>query len=54
MNAALVLFTENFSDAVYSMKTPTALIWGSNDRVAPCATARLLRIRSTAGTIFFP
>lgn len=45
MNAALALFTENFSDAVYSMKTPTALIWGSNDRVAPLRTARLLASR---------
>ncbi|MDT8317636.1 MAG: alpha/beta hydrolase [bacterium] len=40
--AALALLQEDFGPALDSVKTPTNIIWGEDDRVAPLRTARIL------------
>lgn len=40
--AALALLQEDFGAALDSVKTPTNIIWGEEDRVAPLRTARIL------------
>jgi len=40
--AALALVQEDFSAALDSIKTPTNIIWGQEDQIAPLRTAKLL------------
>lgn len=42
LNAALGLIYEDFNDAIASVSTPTHIIWGEQDRVAPLRTGQLL------------
>ena len=42
INAAFSLVNENFSQAVFNNTTPTAIIWGEQDPVAPLRTGKLL------------
>jgi pimeloyl-ACP methyl ester carboxylesterase len=42
MNAALSLVEEDFSEIVANLKTPTHLIWGAEDAIAPLRTAKVL------------
>lgn len=42
LNAALGLIYEDFSDAIASVSTPTHIIWGEQDSVAPLRTGKLL------------
>ncbi len=41
-NAAIALIEDDFSDAIFNIKTPTYIIWGAKDRIAPLRTARIL------------
>lgn len=41
-NAALSLVSENYSRAVFETASPTTLIWGSEDKVAPLRTGKVL------------
>lgn len=42
VNAALALVDENFSTAIYTLRTPTEIIWGEADTVAPLRTGQML------------
>lgn len=44
-NAALALTEENFTEAIYTIKTPTQIIWGAEDPVAPLRTGQMLARR---------
>lgn len=42
LNAALGLIYEDFGDAIANVSTPTHIIWGEQDKVAPLRTGQLL------------
>lgn len=42
VNAALALVEEDFSTAIYTLRTPTEIIWGEADPVAPLRTGLML------------
>jgi hypothetical protein len=42
INAALSLIEEDFSAAIFELKKPVAILWGSNDQIAPVRTAQAL------------
>ncbi len=44
-NAGLALAQEDFSDAIYSLRVPTHIIWGDQDAIAPLRTAWMLARR---------
>lgn len=41
--AALALVGEDFSSAVFSIQTPTMILWGDQDAITPLRTAHILR-----------
>lgn len=45
VNAALALMDEDFGAAVFTLRTPTQIIWGDVDAVAPLRTGELLARR---------
>ncbi len=42
VNAAMSLVEEDFSEAIYNLNIPTAIIWGKLDAVAPVRTGEML------------
>lgn len=42
INAALSLIEENYSSAIAGLNTPTLILWGTEDRVAPPRTGKML------------
>lgn len=45
INAALALMDENYSAAVFTLRTPTQILWGDDDKVAPLRTGDMLARR---------
>lgn len=45
--AGLALIQEDFNSALDSVKTPTNIIWGENDQIAPLRTGKILADRLT-------
>jgi pimeloyl-ACP methyl ester carboxylesterase len=43
--SAIALMHEDFSQTIETIKTPTLIIWGSDDEVAPLRTAKLLHAK---------
>jgi pimeloyl-ACP methyl ester carboxylesterase len=45
LNAGMAMAEENFSEAIYTIKTPTQIIWGEDDPIAPLRTGQMLARR---------
>lgn len=43
--AGAALVDENFTQAIYSITTPTLIVWGAYDMIAPLRTGKVLRAR---------
>ena len=52
VNAALALLEENYSEAVYTLKQATTLIWGEKDNIAPLRTGKMLEARLPEAKLF--
>lgn len=45
LNAGMSMAEENFSSAIYTLQTPTQIIWGAEDNIAPLRTGEMLARR---------